>query len=730
MSDSPPRSDGLPSGWQKWPIEARLKYLATQRAASWQLQANPGQRPPLGPERVWYAQGGRGSGKTRSGAERLGELVLTHPAGDWAAIGPTFGDARDTLVEHRKSGLLKVLGAAVVKWNRSIGELKLANGGWIFCDGADDGALRIQGKGLRGAWCVAGDQRVRLRRGEVPIRDVRVGDEAWTRRGWRRVAAHTLTRRGAPLLAVETADGQRLRLTAEHPVWVERRGWVAAGALKIGDKLRVWKSSPDPLLGSNGAASAGIATARATTRIEQASSCTPSPGRGGTGDGFPTATYSTIATAIARIMRRGTSSRCRGRRTWPSTLASLTPPRLRPRSAAPRRRHGPSESRASEFAPTAARSFARRANALDSASLRVGASSPVSNIAPSGRADVFDLTVEGEHEFVAEGILVKNCDEIGLWRKISAWNESLIFAVREAPALIIATGTPKGNKGIVKLLRSEPEGRVAFTFPNLEDNRENLEPKIVEEWERLYAGTRLARQELRGEVLEDVPGALWRWNMIEETRLDDPLAEIRGVQGNRCVVAIDPAITATDESDETGILVAQTLPKTSDLVARLAAEHPGSRPDVDHVAVLDDRSGTYTPEQWAAYAIGAYHDLKADRIVAEANQGGEMVRSVIHSIDPNVPVSLVWASKGKQPRAEPVAALYEQGRVHHLGAFAELETEQTTWVPGESSPNRMDALVWAIFDLMLRDPRHTTFAPEADRAPTPSITGDLMDKVF
>lgn len=438
---------------------------ANMRALVWRAEANPGQTPPAGEWRVWYAQGGRGSGKTRTGSEAFAELVLTHPAGDWAAIGPTFGDSRDTMVEHRRSGLLMTLGSAVVKWNRSIGEIKLANGAWIFCDGADDGAERIQGKELRGAWC----------------------------------------------------------------------------------------------------------------------------------------------------------------------------------------------------------------------------------------------------------------DEIGLWKKLSAWTESLMFAVRDSPALILATGTPKGNKGVVKLLRAEPEGRVVFTHPSLADNRANLEPRIVEEWERLYEGTRLERQELRGEVLEDVEGALWRWSMIEDNRAEIGLSEARNIIDNRCVIAVDPAITAHDDSDETGIVAVQSAPVGSDFV--IAQD----RNNAEHFLVLDDRSGIYTPDEWAAYAIGAYHDLRADRIVAEANQGGEMVKTVIHSIDPDVPVTLVWASKGKQPRAEPVAGLYEQGRVHHVAAFAELETEQTTWVPGEKSPNHLDALVWGVTDLLEPGAQHRSFGNKA-RQRSQSITADLLTR--
>lgn len=338
------------------------------------------------------------------------------------------------------------------------------------------------------------------------------------------------------------------------------------------------------------------------------------------------------------------------------------------------------------------------------------------------------------------------CDEIGLWRAakgkrgaknnsggLQAWEESLQFAVREEPALIIATGTPKGKKGVVKLLTEEPEGRVAFTRPSLDDNRRNLAAAIVATWERKYAGTRLGRQELKGEILDDVEGALWTLEMIEAGRLSLPLDYCRGILNNRCVVAVDPAITAHDESDETGIVAAQTVPPTSDLLRKLLEDDPTTRADVDHALILEDRSGVYTPDGWAKAAIELYEELRADRIVAEVNQGGDMVETVIHGINPNVPVTKVWAKTGKQTRAEPVAALYEQFRVHHVmreghDGFEFLESEQTSWVPGEPSPNHMDAAVYAITDLLIEQGGGERTFAEDDAAPVQSETADLLTR--
>ncbi|MFI6979321.1 terminase large subunit domain-containing protein [Embleya sp. NPDC050154] len=203
-----------------------------------------------------------------------------------------------------------------------------------------------------------------------------------------------------------------------------------------------------------------------------------------------------------------------------------------------------------------------------------------------------------------------------------------------------------------------------------------------------YAGTRTARQELDGEILDDIEGALWTWALLDLTRVREapPLA--------RVCVAIDPAVSNTSTSDETGIVVAGTARlRTPDTTGTLRA----------HGYVLDDLSGRYSPTDWARRAVDAYHLHRADCIIAEANQGGDMVKTTIHAVDRNVPVRLVHATRGKLTRAEPVSALYEQQAVHMVGSLPELEDQLTTWVPGEGdSPDRLDAHVWAITHLMIR----------------------------
>jgi predicted phage terminase large subunit-like protein len=203
---------------------------------------------------------------------------------------------------------------------------------------------------------------------------------------------------------------------------------------------------------------------------------------------------------------------------------------------------------------------------------------------------------------------------------------------------------------------------------------------------RKYEGTRLGRQELEAELLEDVPGALWNRGVIEAARAYAVPALLR------VVVAIDPAASSSAGSDETGIIVA-------------------GKDKAGQGWVLADASGRYQPTEWARTAISAYRAHGADRIVAEVNNGGDMVEATIRMIDPNAPFAAVRASRGKVTRAEPVAALYEQGRVRHLGTFPQLEDQMcgfTRGLSGESdtrsmgySPDRVDALVWALTDLLV-----------------------------
>jgi phage terminase large subunit-like protein len=279
------------------------------------------------------------------------------------------------------------------------------------------------------------------------------------------------------------------------------------------------------------------------------------------------------------------------------------------------------------------------------------------------------------------------CDEIASWRYPEAW-DMLMFGLRlGADPRVVVTTTPRSSR-LLKELVADPA--VVVTRGTTYENRTNLAPGFLRQIIRKYQGTRLGRQELDAELLEDVPGALWNRSIIEATR-----ARTAPVL-TRIVVAIDPAASSTDEADETGIVVAG---KDSD----------------GHGWVLADASGRHQPTEWAKTAISAYRSHSADRIVAEVNNGGEMVEATLRMIEPNLPFAAVRASRGKVTRAEPVAALYEQGRVHHVGMFPQLEDQMCAFTANERSnikarwasrsPDRVDALVWAFTDLLVEPMR-------------------------
>jgi phage terminase large subunit-like protein len=415
------------------------------RRYAWRSTARLEQIAPQGSWLVWYVRGGRGGGKTWTGANNFAEMLVGSEPGEWAVVAPTYGDARDTCIESTESGLIKALGGKagpngmlidkgphIASWNRSMGDLRLTNGSVVYADGADDGALRIQGKNLRGAWC----------------------------------------------------------------------------------------------------------------------------------------------------------------------------------------------------------------------------------------------------------------DEVGLWRKWeTAWDESLRYAVRKAPARIIATGTPKRNMPARKLVaRLLADPKIERSLLRTVDNAAHLHPEVLEDLLSLV-GTTLGRQELEGELLDDIDGALWTASLIDAHRVDEaPVLE-------RVVVSVDPAGRASAQSDETGIVVAGCQD--------------------GHGYVLDDLSGRFTPDGWGRRTCLAYVEHQADAVVFERNNGHDMGPHIIRSswlelaregvVDGPVPrIVEVWATRGKQVRAEPLVAQYEQGRWHHVGGLPVLEDQLCNWVPGEGSPDRMDALVWAAWNLTMK----------------------------
>src|SRR6056300_689810 len=276
------------------------------------------------------------------------------------------------------------------------------------------------------------------------------------------------------------------------------------------------------------------------------------------------------------------------------------------------------------------------------------------------------------------------CDELCAWRNAQDTWDMMMFGLRlgKHPKVFVTT-TPKTTKLIRTILDDE---KTTISTGSTYDNAANLADTFLDAVRKTYEGTRLGRQELYAEILDEASGALWNRTLLAKCEIEKEEVP----QLSRIVISIDPAVTANAESDMTGIVVAGI--------------------DVNGVAyVLGDYTDRLSPQGWASKAIQLYHQYQADRIVAEVNQGGDMVKQTIHGEDPTVPYKAVRASRGKFARAEPVSALYERGLVKHVAnppdgaSLNELETQMRTWEPLGSigSPDRLDALVWAITDLSL-----------------------------
>jgi len=270
------------------------------------------------------------------------------------------------------------------------------------------------------------------------------------------------------------------------------------------------------------------------------------------------------------------------------------------------------------------------------------------------------------------------CDELCAWRNAQDTWDMMMFGLRlgKHPKVFVTT-TPKTTKLIRTILDDE---KTTISTGSTYDNAANLADTFLDAVRKTYEGTRLGRQELYAEILDEASGALWNRTLLAKCEIEKEEVP----QLSRIVISIDPAVTANAESDMTGIVVAGI--------------------DVNGTAyVLEDHTGRYTPQQWASKAIQLYRDHMADRIVAERNQGGDMVRHTLHTEDETVPVKLVHASRGKMARAEPVSALYEQSKVKHVRGLNDLEDQMVQWEPLGSigSPDRLDALVWALTDLSL-----------------------------
>lgn len=670
---------------------------------NWRFWGRPEQWLPVDTKwSIWLLLAGRGFGKTRTGCEAIRELVGTGKYGRIAIIGETASDARDVLIEG-PSGILAVYPKSErPTYEPSKRRITWPNGAVASTYNATE-PDQLRGPQHDLALCFVAGTQIETPRGRASIETLGVGDLVLTRKGPRRIVG--TSNRIADVGAVSFSNGNALTGTFDHPV-LTRDEWVNLGELVKGDIVCV----KDAL---NGAASAGIATARGEDRItsgrtnqfgrNERSGCTSRFGA------TLTAIFRRGMKCITSTTTRGITNlriwnACRkasiapsigGRRQFRVPIGQECPSSLSPALTAETRFYVKSQGERRYVAPAKIgvrlsgalqRELACVAASNSLATLGSFAANVVSTWRHMGRQPVFCLTVDGEPEYFANEILVHNCDELAKWQYAQETWDQLQFGMRvgDHPRQIITT-TPRPIPILKKLVKRD-DGSVFITKGKTSDNRSNLAASFLAEIAQRYAGTRLGRQELEAEILDDAPGALWTREIIDAARAKREMPELKQI-----VVAVDPS-GARDEDDEGADSIGI-------VVAGLGVDGRGY--------VLSDRTLKASPAKWGQTAVGAYKGYFADRIVAERNFGGAMVQHVISTEDPNVPYREVTASRGKVIRAEPVSALYEQGRVSHVGAnLADLEDQMCLLTRdgyiGKGSPDRVDALVWALTDLMVK----------------------------
>jgi len=696
--------------------EERAEFLADvdleELEYDWHYNGRPSQMLPILPEdgdinwSVALALAGRGFGKTLMGAQWIRETDASWRAmGEDTAhlrvalLGRTSADVRDTMLEG-PSGLLSVYPPSVrdrVIWTPSRRRVELPNGGVVLCFSAEEPA-QLRGPGFHRAWCLAEGTRIRTAGGELPIEQIEAGDRVWTRDGLRPVLAAGFT--GVKqLITLRTSDGRELRGSGDHRIWTQH-GWTFMRDVVPSDIVYAWTTRlQDPQRFLSGTASSGTETPRMATTATPvgARSCTspsgsPQMAESPTGLRFitETTTEATISsTTLLRDQSRTTAP------TMPKNGSSMTrpgPSRFSPKP--PEHARTPS-GRIASPTPWSAETAASVSSpsACEPSTARLGALQPLAVVAVEktwGWTRTYDLAVAGTSEYFAEGLLVHNCDELATYKQVrtpdddaTAW-ENLRIAVRLGKhPQILATTTPKRVPVLRQILAQaarEPE-KYLLRRGRTYDNK-YLSAGYLDVLTSLYGGTGLGRQELEGEMLDDVAGAMTSEAIIERNRVTHLPPNIPWIK----LISIDPSV-AERPNDECGIMVIY-ISRTWPVLHR-------------HAFVVDDLSLRAAPNVWADVAIRAAHEHQAT-IIAETNQGANLVFQMLRQAADHAhlempPMKEVWSTKAKAVRAEPVGGAYAINRIHHVNVLAEYESQATTWTTNDGySPDRMDAAVQGI----------------------------------
>ncbi len=707
----------LPESERRKAISRLTKDDAEKLLYDWEFWARPKQLPPDWPWYVWLILSGRGFGKTRTG----NEMVIRWAKAGYspiALIGQTKADVRDTIIEIGESSLLRIS----PPWFRPEYEPSKRRVIWpngtiaVAFSGDEPDQLRgpQHSKALVDELCLVAGTLIETKRGQIPIENVIPDDFLWTRKGWRRVKASGCTGKNKPVISALFSNGSALTGTPTHHVFVFGKGFTPLTKLRYPDKIYTYQE--DVKCQAKKSFITGASIIPISIQSIQDLSLTSNGETGNFSTGlFGKSTMGrflmgmkfiismvTSGITILRIWSAGLDQSiadlilslnplrlarnqviefCVGklpsgysqnlyqRNTDADSVANHTWPKQNGRhtvlpTVVKLIGEGQESITKQEYAPFAGRDL-QSTSIIRPNVVRTH----VLTVLCGGNADVYNLEVEGEPEYFANGILVHNCK---FKYPQDTWdNLEMGLRIGDNPQAVVTT-TPRPLKIIKELIKDK---HTAVTTGHTMENRANLAPPFLKRILERYEGTRLGRQELAGEILEDNPGALWQRAMIDQYRVTANPDLIR------VVVGVDPPGGAT----ECGIVVAGDAGN-------------------GHYYVLDDRSLQDSPDKWAEAVLTGYNRNRADAIVGEANFGGDMVENTIKQAARTRSLvyryKAVQASRGKAVRAEPIVALYEQGRVHHVGNFAALEDELCEWVPGEgASPNRLDAAVWAITEL-------------------------------
>lgn len=635
---------------------------------------------------------------TRCGAEWIRSQVETGKSKRIALVGRTAADVRDVIVGG-ESGIL----AISPPWFKpeyvpSKRRLLWPNGAIATTYTADE-PDQLRGPQHDAAWCFIAGTMVLTPDGERPIESIQEGDLVVTRFGARKVIAASV--RESSVGKVTFSSGSALIGTPDHPICAIL-GWTRLDELQVGDQV----CAIDAL---NGAANAGTGTEKVVALItsEPTNPCCLS-GRYDFIERFGrrltelfrlvlkfitetktnSITLSKISSAWKRdAIRLSTESSILSRvKIGQPTLLNRFP------VSAATLNFCESESLTDRVVQSASHEWLRTGEKKQGAahaavpSFEAGSETTVVNVAstwqPMGVSVVHCLKVEGQPEYVANGIVVHNCDELAAWRYPEAWDQ-LMFGLRlgKDPRAVVTT-TPRPTP-IIRDLISQKDTHL--TTGSTYENQANLAKRFIDKIISKFEGTRLGRQELYAEMLDDAPGALWKREQIEALRFLSTHEKPRKLPDmKRIIVAVDPSVSADADNAATGIVVI------------------GLGADM-HGYCLEDASLVQpTPNEWAIEVDRVYRKHNADLVVGEVNQGGDLIEANVRTVNPNINYKSVRAMRGKYIRAEPIAGLTEQGKIHHVGHFAELEDELCQWEPdqGMKSPNRLDAYVWGFTEVM------------------------------